>query len=295
MKLAQVTNFFDEHLGGLEVVAARLAKEWSADGVTIEWLAAGTKPLATTDAPAGAFRVKKISLRAWNGIERRMGLPYPVIGPRGMAAIWRAVRAADAVVLHDTLYMSNIFAAIAGRLLRKPVLVIQHIGAVPYTSAVLRGLMAVANRMIARPVLKSASQVVFISRLAADFFANVPLRRPARFVFNGVDTAVFRPSADPQAKAQLRTALGLPRNAPVALFVGRFVEKKGITVLVRLAARMPHVTWVFAGQGVLDPQKQNLPNARVFHSLNHSELVKLYQCADVLVLPSVGEGLPLEF
>jgi glycosyltransferase involved in cell wall biosynthesis len=79
----------------------------------------------------------------------------------------------------------------------------------------------------------------------------------------------------------------------VFLFVGRFVEKKGLPVLRRLAERIPDVTWLFAGWGSLDPRQWNLPNVRVFSSLTWDVLKTVYHAADLLVLPSVGEGLPL--
>jgi glycosyltransferase involved in cell wall biosynthesis len=85
----------------------------------------------------------------------------------------------------------------------------------------------------------------------------------------------------------------LPEDGPVALFVGRFVEKKGLAVLERLARAHPEVTFAFAGWGPLDPRRWNLPNARVFDTLSGAALAPLYRASDVLVLPSAGEGFPL--
>ncbi|NBW65890.1 hypothetical protein EBR44_09040 [bacterium] len=45
---------------------------------------------------------------------------------------------------------------------------------------------------------------------------------------NGVDRTVFAPAADGEAKAALRTKLGLPADAFLALFVGGDWERKGV-------------------------------------------------------------------
>jgi glycosyltransferase involved in cell wall biosynthesis len=77
------------------------------------------------------------------------------------------------------------------------------------------------------------------------------------------------------------------------LLVGRFVEKKGLHLIERLARRRSDLTFALAGWGPIDPGAWRLPNVHVFGNLQGASLVPLYQASDVLILPSVGEGLPL--
>jgi glycosyltransferase involved in cell wall biosynthesis len=107
-----------------------------------------------------------------------------------------------------------------------------------------------------------------------------------------VDTEVFRPAAA-ERRRELRAKLGAGEGVPLLLFLGRFVEKKGLRELRELAQRFPQARWLFAGWGPLDPSTWNRPNVNVVHSPAASELAPLYQAADLLVLPSVGEGFPL--
>lgn len=289
MKLLMATHYFESHRGGIEIVAGRLARELHGLGVDVTWLATGAAPPPADFAAFG--RAQPVA--AWNITERRLGLPLPIPGPGAIAAILRAVKAADSVLLHDSLYPTNIAAMLAARWHGKPVVITQHIAAVPYSSRLLNFLMCSANALVTRPMLSSAAQVVFISETVAAHFKGGAFRAPPRLIFNGVDTALYTPPAREFDRAAARRAHGLPAEAAVALFVGRFVEKKGLHLIERVARRLPRVTFALAGWGPIDPAAWGLPNVRVLPGLAGASLVPLYQSSDVLLLPSIGEGWPL--
>jgi glycosyltransferase involved in cell wall biosynthesis len=203
------------------------------------------------------------------------------------------VRQADVVHIHDCLYLPSLVAYAAARLARRPVLVTQHIGMVPYRSRILRGLMSLAYRLLGRQVLRGASQVIFVSEVVRRYFSSfVRFRAAPALVPNGVDRALFHP-VDDAYRAALRSELKADARTPLLLFVGRFVEKKGLPLLRALAARMPDARWLFAGWGPLDPERWALPQVSVFRDRSGARLAELYQAADLLVLPSQGEGFPL--
>lgn len=289
MKVLLGTAYFESHRGGIEIVAGRLARELQQAGTHVTWVATDATPPPAVDDGCGVV----LSISAWNVAERRLGFPLPLPGPGGIAAIRRAVKGSDALLLHDSLYPTNVAAMLAARWYRKPVVLVQHIAAVPYRNPVLRGLMAAANMLIARPMLRAADQVVFISETVAQHFSDVGFRATPQIVFNGVDTDLFRLPAPGFRKAEARVAFGLPADRPVALFVGRFVEKKGLHIIERLARLRPDVTFALAGWGPIDPTAWGSANVRVLSGLKAAELVPLYQASDVLLLPSTGEGLPL--
>jgi glycosyltransferase involved in cell wall biosynthesis len=56
---------------------------------------------------------------------------------------------------------------------------------------------------------------------------------------------------------------------------------------------MPEVEWLFAGYGPVDPGSWNLPNVHVERGRSGAKLAELYGAADLLALPSLGEGFPL--
>ena len=277
-RLLVASHYFESHKGGVEIVAGQLARALAAgQEFDVAWLAADSSA-STPDGP-----VRSIALRSWNGIECLLGLPIPLPLPGALAAILREVRSSDVVMLHDTLYPSNWVAMFAAKRFGKPVLIVQHIGLVPYRSRVPRALMKLADRLVSRPMLASADQVVFISGLTRQHFSDVRFRSPPQLIFNGIREDLWasipsRPSTD---------------SPFTAIFVGRFVEKKGLPILHRLAAAMPHVRWLICGWGDERPEDWGLANVEVRRNLDGVQIRQAYGEAHLLVLPSVGEGLPL--
>lgn len=287
MRVLLVTHYYPEHRSGVELVAEELARRLARRGAEIEWAASAGEPGHDPDG------VRRLPVRAWNVSERRFGVPYPVWSPAALARLGRAVQRCDVVHLHDALYLGNIAAYLHARRLRKPVVVTQHVGAIPYSSPVLRGLLGTANRGVGRLVLGGADRCVFISpQVRAYFLRRLYFRRPPLYWPNGVDTRVFH-TGDAEERRAARARLGLPGERLVLLFVGRFVEKKGLRFLRNLARELSEVQWVFVGWGPENPASWGLPQVRCLGSLSQAVIADYYRASDLLVLPSVGEGFPL--
>jgi glycosyltransferase involved in cell wall biosynthesis len=285
--LLMLSHYFEERRGGIEIVAAALARELSSLGFAVVWLATG---VADNECVRPGYR--KRPLVASSVAEKVLGIPYPLLLPSSWRAVLRETARSDVVLVHDALYMTSLIGWLGARLHRKPLVIVQHVGFVPFRSALLRGLMRLANRWIATPLLRRADRALFISELTMRQFAEVRWRRAPALVFNGVDTGIFSPPGAREVE-HARQALNLPNDVPIALFVGRFVEKKGLRVLESMARMRSDVLFAFAGGGSLDPRRWRLPNVRVYSDLSGPTLVPLYRASDLLLLPSTGEGFPL--
>lgn len=289
LRVLLVTHYFPAHRGGVEIVAHELARRL-APRVSLRWLAADCDP------PPAIPGVRVDAQPAWNLCERRFGLPWPVWHPSGWRTLATAVREADVVHLHDFIYPSSLVARLLAWHHRKPVLITQHIGDIDYENPVLRAVLRGINRSVGRLMLGQADQAVFISpKVLAQFARFTRFGVPPCYWPNGVDTSCFRPVPD-DTRAALRARLGAGTDTPVVLFVGRFVQKKGLRLLRELAARQPAWQWWFAGWGdsaELDPANWPLSQVRVWTGRSGTTLAELYQAADALVLPSHGEGYPL--
>lgn len=280
-RILVVTAFFPSHGGGVEAVAGQLASRLDGAHFTITWMA-GARRGQGLPAESETLAIEPVPY--FDPLERRSGLPCPLWGPRAIIRLLRKVRHADVVHLHDVLYMPCIAAMAFARLLRRPVVITQHIGELPLRSRFTRWLLDALYASIGRWMLVSAEQTVFVAEPVKRFFESfVRFRRPARLVANGVDHQRYHPCASRRQGSFTRI-----------LYVGRFVEKKGIQLLER-CTDIPATYWNFVGWGPLSPASwQTRPDNVTLHGhLQPGAIVPLYQEADLLVLPSIGEGFPL--
>ncbi|HEY8061519.1 MAG TPA: glycosyltransferase family 4 protein, partial [Gemmatimonadales bacterium] len=105
----------------------------------------------------------------------------------------------------------------------------------------------------------------------------------------------------PAPPASARDRLGLPRDRPLVLWIGRMVPVKGLDVLMRSwasVARDPsHPLLLLIGDG---EQRRALARSaarlgdsvRLVGSIANDELPDWYRAADCVVLPSRSEGVP---
>ncbi|MGB7190875.1 MAG: glycosyltransferase family 4 protein [Acidobacteriaceae bacterium] len=285
MKILMASSYFASHNGGLERVAGELFRAFADRGEEIVWMAGDV-----TAAPDSVGRSRTVSLRIFNFLEGRTGIPFPIPAPSTLRQIVREVKDADILILHDCLYLSNILTFLVARIYRVPTVIIQHTRYFPNESPLVNAVIKACTSIVTKPMLSQASQVVFIGETTKDFFSGLHFKRPPEVIFNGVNTDVFRKLEETETIPALRHQYELPEEDVVILFVGRFVTKKGLSVMKRMVRIRPNWTWAFAGWGPLDPTQWNAPNVRVFSGLSGLSLAPLYRCCDLLVLPSSGEG-----
>ena len=195
MKFLMVTHYFDSHHGGIELVAKQLFRSLVRRKCEVVWAAANV-----TAAPVEDTCAAVLPLKTWNVVETFTGLPFPIPSIGALKELCSRVGHADVVLLHDCLYLSNIAAFLRARALNVPVMIVQHIGIVPYRNFLLNAIMRLANALVTRPMLAAAQQVIFISQNTAHYFASVPFRQAPRVVFNGVDTKIFTPLRDGEVR-----------------------------------------------------------------------------------------------
>ena len=293
MRVMIVTHYYPEHRGGIELVAGQIAAALVGRGVDVVWAASGPAPAASLSG------ITYLPMHAWNFVERLTGFAYPLWDPLSLTRLCVALRGCDTLHLHESLYQGNLVAFLAARLLRKDVVVTQHMGPIPHSrdtprlQRLLRLVLAGTNRTVTSRVLGSSRRCIFISAAVRDYYASFTkfLDEPAT-IYNGVDMTIFRPAEEDDRRG-LRSRLGWPEDRFVALFVGRFVAKKGLETVRWLAAGLPAVRWIFIGWGREDPLRWGLENICCQGILDHSTLADYYRAADLLVLPSIIEGFPL--
>ena len=291
MRVALVTHYMPPHIGGVEEVAAHQARTYAAAGHEVTWIAAAPPHAPGLERGEG---VTLLRLPAWNTLEDRLAMPYPVLGRGSSARIDEVVSRSDLVHIHDCLYQTSLAGERAARRHGRPLIVTQHVAIVRFLGGAMDPALTIAYRTVGAGVLRRARHVAFVSEAVRDWFARNVADGPRSWsvVPNAVDTDAFRP-ADQATRRAARAALGVPLEGPVILFAGRLVPKKHVAELVAaLDAVAAHLLVV--GDG---PERRQLARlgSRVTHHAHvpHEEMPRVFAAADLFTLPSTGEGLPL--
>lgn len=118
--------------------------------------------------------------------------------------------------------------------------------------------------------------------------------------YTGLDRDRFRPLEHTQLRSQLSRELGfaLPDNAPLIACIGALIERKGQGIAITALNDIPGARLVLVGKGDDEARLRALAvsegvETRVFFagSVDHDLMPLILSAADVMVLPTVAEGL----
>jgi glycosyltransferase involved in cell wall biosynthesis len=160
---------------------------------------------------------------------------------------------------------------------------------------------------IERLVIPQFSEILSCNSASAAFYqARYPLHADrVRYLRNTVDTEVCFPLSPPereQARVELAQRLGLSAQTHFILFAGRLHAQKDPLLLVRAVAVLedPNAHLLIAGEGDLtEPLRAEIESLgqgdriTMLGALTQNELAKLHRLANVFVLSSAYEGLPV--
>lgn len=155
------------------------------------------------------------------------------------------------------------------------------------------------SRRLTQPVVQRAERLLVVSedlgRVAVDRYQADPAR--IRVISNGCDAGIFHLGKRDVA----RSALALPTDAEVVLYVGRLVAEKGLRELIdatcRLAPSRPRLKVVLVGEGPLQGELvERIARERLDVTLAGAqppaEVARWMAAADLVTLPSYSEGHP---
>ena len=211
---------------------------------------------------------------------------HPLRAIRRLAEAFRRLRPE---LVQSFLFHANIASRLAAPMAGRP-WVVGGLRVAEHQKRWHRALDRLTSRLEVGSVCVSEGVLRFardVGRIAPDRLAVIP---------NGVDPHRF----DLAAPAD-RAALGVPPGATLALFVGRLDMQKGLPILLKAAAEVakaePRWHLVLAGDGpgrdVVRRAAESPDLAGRVHSIGRRDDVpSLLRAADLLVLPSLWEGMP---
>ncbi len=295
MNILIITHYFPPHRGGIENVAFNQASLLAALGHKVTVVTSRLPSI--TGHSDGNFSV--IRIPAWNILEQRLGVPYPLFHPRTVRAIRNVMKRADIVNGHGHVYMPVAIGALLARIRHKPFVLTQHNTFIRYDSSVLRGVQHLADMTIGRATVACADEVVAVSVATQDYLRQIA-HISGTVIYNGVDVARFRPC---KGRAQIQRDLAIPLGKTVCLCIRRITFKNGIDTLLEVAEVLENrkdMIFLIGGDGPDLPsarkivQEKKLDNVRLLGPVSDEDLPRYYAASDVFVLPSkTGEGLPL--
>jgi len=287
MKIAIFVSHLPPHVGGIEVVADGQIRALASAGhdVRVITSASGSKP---GRSKLNGYELHRV--RAWDYLEEKMGVVFPIYSPALIWQAYKAVKKVDIVHAHDAFYLTSLFAAVWARVLRKPLIITQHVSFVPHPSKIVNLAQRIVYASVGSFIWLSSEAIIVLNSRVREFLIGRGIDNP-KIVFlpNGVDVDRFCPAYDGE-KYILRRKYNLPEDRLLGLFVGRLVPKKGFAELLELEA-IDNLELVFAGGDAPDGHVRN--DHHFLGCVNREHIPEVFKMCDIFLLPSQGEGFPV--
>ena len=218
-------------------------------------------------------------------------MPDGIAGARQVPRFTRALRAAAPAVahLHLTWPLAMKWPLTAALAARVPAVVATVHSAIP--CATDRSVLWQQRQLSSRIDRYIAVSDSVVERCSGWF--GWPVER-----FSVIENGIVASDLDAGDRVRGRDLAGVPADAPMVLTLARLDPVKGLDTLVAAAARVPDAVFVLAGEGA---ERAALCTQIAAASLADRVLLPghlpasadLLAAADLLVLPSRSEGLPL--
>lgn len=269
-------------LGGAETQVARLATELKGQGWTVA-IACLVEP------NAHSARLEREGIEVYS-LAMRRGIP----DPRALLRFRSLIRRFNPDIVHSHMFHANLFARLARLICRFPALICT---AHNLRETSEKGGSTWHKELLYRATDSLADRTTIICRAAYDRYLRVGAAAASKFqvIPNGVDTAVFSPSAESRSAA--RAFLNV-RSRFVWLTVGRLVKQKDFPTLFGALQQLDESDslLLIAGSGPLEAElRQECSRLgiteRVRFCGTSENILPLYRSADAFVLSSEFEGL----
>jgi len=280
MKILMTSHYTLPHRGGIETIIEKLSLALVEQGNEIRIVSSKIEGQSAFSLPNRQI----LGIPAFDPL-KTSGVHYPIFAPSLLPVLYRQVQWAEIVHVQGMLYLNSLVALLVARLLRRPTVLTEHAGYVPYSRRLFNFIQTLAVNTLGRLSMALSDIIivpdVIVQEILQDKF-RIPSSKIERIPL-GVDTSLFHPLA-PEEKLALRAELGWD-GRPKILFVGNYVARKRIHLLIESLS--PHFDIVLCGEGY---ETAPIPPAiRIYPPLEHAQLVQIYQAADLFVIPSSVE------
>lgn len=152
-----------------------------------------------------------------------------------------------------------------------------------------------------KTVLESADMNYFVSQALLNKSEEISTNTKRMVLYNGVDKVVFYQYSK-RRRALAQAKLGVPSSCYNIAFIGHLVPIKNVLCLPEvfecIKKQIPDACFHIAGDGLLLKPLRSLCDlhqipVHFYGRLDKNEMADFYNAIDLMVLPSLNEGLPL--
>lgn len=280
MRIAQVTKYFYPHTGGIETHVFGISGGFIERDHSV-LVFTSNKPLANREERLGGIKVFRSSalFTLFNG-------PF---APGIFIDLMR--RNYDLIHLHLPDPFNSIFALIASKIRKKPLIVTYHADIIK--NMWYHKLFKFFYDLFLGSVLKNAKRIIATS---PNYVEGSDVLKKFRDKVEIVPNFVYTGRFNPRLKGVgIISLYGLERKR-IILFLGRLVPYKGVEYLIRafneVGGEIKDIVLIIAGDGPLKNELKQLVDDLgltdvLFISVAEEDLPKYYAACDIFVLPSV--------
>jgi glycosyltransferase involved in cell wall biosynthesis len=291
LSVLHVSSSFDERMGGLIRAPLNICKYLAEDGVDVTVVATQSGRDDVDYLPAEYGGVRCIAFL-------RVLPEHNFRSPALFRWLRENVSRFDLVEIHGVFAFPTLYGVFACLRAGVPYILRPHGQLEPHDLRKHAPAKAIFGRLLVRPMLSHASSVLLTTQLEADRI--VTYGAP---VHGEVVTLPVQPVPVASNGDGFRNRHGIPRDATVVLFLGRFDDKKGLQYLLPALAAVkrehPHAWLLLVGDGT-DAELQVLHSLVAKHGtapwttncgfLSGQEKQSALAASDIFALPSRNEN-----
>ena len=157
------------------------------------------------------------------------------------------------------------------------------------------------SKYLVKSTLRNSNAIICVSEFLKKEINSIGIKKNKFFVIPmGANTKNFKP----KDKNKARQSLNLPKDKKIILFVGHLVTRKGVEYLIRsikiVLKKDKNILCCIVGKGILENALKKLTSelnledyVRFLGEKRGKDTAKCMNACDMLVLPSLNEGLPV--
>ena len=223
-------------------------------------------------------------------------ITHKLLKRRTSIEITRVTKTSERFKKYDLIYTNSLFTAHIGLKLKrqygKPFICMWHgssIHTAPFKDK------NVFKRT--KNILENADMNLFVSDELYNTAKRITDKFKGDISYNGIDTTKFRHHSK-EEKSAIRKELGIDGDSKCIAFVGNCMFIKNVqylpTLFTKIAEDIPNAEFHIIGTGAFDLlfAGYNL-NINYANNVNNTDMPKWYAAMDLIVMPSINEGLPM--